>query len=134
MLHRHTIALTVAVLGTGVHACTDPAPFVPEDDRILAITIVNSCRVIEVGAQCVLSAQAFADGGFEVRNARLLWSTSRPEVLSVEGESTAAVIRGLRGGTAVVTVAASSRNDVSQQVDVTVVAGNPPPGGEDPQL
>jgi len=135
MLYRYTIALAVAVLGIGVLACNDSPTFIPEEERILAITIINSCRVIEVGAQCTLRARAFADGGSEVRNPPLLWSTTQPQVLAVEGEGEQAVVRGLRDGAAIVTVMVPGDNEVSQQANVTVVGGGGGGGEPDgPQL
>jgi len=131
MLHRTTIGLAVALIGAGIQACNDSPTFIAEEDRILAIMIINSCRVIEVGAQCTLSAQAFAEGGFEIQNPPLLWSSSQPQILAVEGEGGQAVVRGLRDGVAIVTARVSSDNDVSHQVNVTVVGGGGG-GGEEP--
>lgn len=105
--HRLTAALTVGICGFAL-ACTNQLPTFAEEGEILAIQITNACRAIETGNTCTIRATAFAEGGVEVPSPLLFWSTSSPQILTVEspaGERTIAIVRGVSGGTATVTVA-----------------------------
>lgn len=125
MLHRRfTAALTVAICGLGIAACTNQLPTFIDEGGVLAIEIDNACGVIEEGNSCTLRATAFAEGGVEVPNPALFWTTSNPQVLSVESpaaERTIAIVRGTGGGTATVTVANSDQT-VTNQTTVRVQA------------
>jgi len=132
MIQRSTLfTMTVALLGSGVLACSDSGTFTPEEPAILSITIVNPCGVLEAGDTCTMSARAFIEGGIEERNPDLLWSSSRPTVLTVEGQGTQGVLRGVRGGDATITVSARDNPQVRTQAEVTVVPIPPQgPGGQ----
>lgn len=127
---RVTAVLTVGILGLGLVGCTNQLPTFIEEGEILAIEITNACRAIEQGNSCTLRATAFAEGGVEVPDAVLFWSTSDPQILTVEspaGQRTIAIVSGVSGGTATVTVSNSDRtvaSDTTVRVQATGGGGD----------
>lgn len=139
MTRRSLGALAAGICGVALLACNQIPTFI-EEGEILAIEINNPCRAIEQGATCTLRAAAFTEGGVEVSNARVFWTTSNPQVLAVESpasERTIGIVRGVSGGLATVTVSNADQT-VTNQTTVRVQStggggGEPCEGGPDCQ-
>lgn len=119
-MHLARTSIFVLAVGFAGAACSDSDSPTSIEIDIAEIEINAGVCAIPEGATCNLSAEARTADGVVVSNPTLRWSSSNVSVATVQGESSAAVVRGIAIGSATVTVT-NSTEDVSDAVPVSVL-------------